>query len=48
MRSNNPTLYRNYGTNNHMLPYKIIEENFFMVTFFSIKKVVKSSQGNTC
>ena len=42
----NPTLSRNYGTNNHMLQYKHTKDNFFMETFFSTKKSGKSTQGH--
>jgi transposase InsO family protein len=48
VRKDNPTLSRNYGTNDRMLRYKHIKEYFFMDTFFSTKKAGKSSRGNTC
>ena len=47
-RNNNPTLSRNFGTNNRMLQYKRIKEHFFMDTLFSAKTMGKSSWGNTC
>jgi hypothetical protein len=48
VRKDNPTLSRNYGTNDRMLRYKRINEYFFMDTFFSTKKAGKSSRGHTC
>ena len=33
-----PTLSRNYGTNDHMLRYRSIQDYFFMYTFFDTKK----------
>jgi hypothetical protein len=47
-RVDNPTLSRNYATNDRMLRYKRISEYFFMDTFFSTKKVGKSTRKNTC
>ncbi len=47
-RSDNPTLSRNYGTNDRMLRYKRIHEYFFMDTFFATSKAGKSSRGNSC
>jgi hypothetical protein len=47
-RKDNPTLSRNYGTNNRMLRYKRVHEYFFMDTFFATKKVGKSSRGHNC
>ena len=44
----NPQLSKNYGTNNRMLWYKRTKEYFYMDTFFSTKKGVKSSHGNLC
>ena len=41
-----PKLARNYGTNNRMLRYKHIDEDFYMDTFFATKKGGKSSRGN--
>jgi hypothetical protein len=40
-RADNPTLSRNYGTNDRMLRYKRIHEYFFMDTFFATKKAGK-------
>ena len=48
LRTINPKLFRNYGTKNHMLPYKRIDQYFFMDTFFSTKKAGKSTRCNTC
>ena len=47
-RSEDPTLSRNYSTNDRMLRYKRINEHFFMDTFFATKKAGKSSRGNNC
>mgnify|MGYP000532748194 CR=1 FL=1 len=47
-RTNDPTLSRNYGTNDWMLRYKRIDEYFFMDTFFATKKAGKLSRSNTC
>ena len=44
----NPSLSRNYATNDKMLRYKRIKEYFFMDTFFATKKAGKSSRGHTC
>ena len=38
-----PTLSRNYGTNDRMLRYKCIQDYFFMDTFFATKKGGRSS-----
>ena len=43
-----PTLSRNYGTNDHMLHYKHIKDYFFVDTFFATKKGGRSSRGHTC
>ena len=43
-----PTLSQNYGTNDQMLCYHCIHEDFFMDTFFVTSKDGKSSRGNTC
>lgn len=43
-----PSLSRNYSTNDRMLRYKRIREHFFMDTFFAKKTGGKSSRGNTC
>ena len=48
VRTEDPTLSRNYGTNDRMLRYKRINEYFFMDTFFATKKGGKSSRGHTC
>jgi hypothetical protein len=47
-RTEDPTLSRNYGTNDRMLRYKRISEYFFMDTFFATKKAGKSSRGHNC
>jgi hypothetical protein len=47
-RTNNPTLSRNYATNDWMLQYKCIDEYFLMDTFFATKKAGKLSRSNTC
>jgi hypothetical protein len=47
-RVDDPTLSRNYGTNDRMLRHKRIAECFFMDAFFATKKAGKSSQGHTC
>ena len=43
-----PTLSRNYSTNNRMLRYRCIQDYFFMDTFFATKKGGQSSQGHMC
>ena len=43
-----PMLSHNYGTNDHMLRYKRIQDYFFMDTFFATKKGGRSSRGHTC
>ena len=48
VRTHDPKLSRNYGTNDRMLRYKRINDYFFMDTFFATKKRGKSMQGNTC
>ena len=48
VRTDDPKLSRNYGTNDRMLRYKHINEYFFMDTFFATKKAGKSSRKNTC
>jgi hypothetical protein len=48
IRTQDPTLSRNYGTNDRMLRYKRINTHFFMDTFFATKKGGKSSRGHTC
>jgi hypothetical protein len=47
-RVDNPTLSRNYATNDRMLRYKWFSEYFFMDTFFSTKKAGKSTRKKTC
>ena len=47
-RTENPTLSRNYSTNDRMLRYRRIHQHFFMDTFFATSKAKKSSRGNTC
>ena len=48
VRSEDPTLSQNYGTNDHMLQYRRIKHYFFMDTFFVMSKGGKSSRWNTC
>ena len=48
VRPRDPTLSRNYGTNDRMLRYRRIDEHFFMDTFFATKKGGRSTRGNTC
>ena len=48
VRTQDPTLSRNYGTNDCMLRYKRIKDYFFMDTFFATKKGGRSSRGHTC
>lgn len=48
LHKTNPSLARNYPTNDRMLRYNRIEQYFFMDTFFATKKAGKSSRGNTC
>ena len=38
VRTQDPTLSRNYGTNDRMLRYRHIQDYFFMDTFFATKK----------
>ena len=47
-QTDDPTLSRNYSTNDRMLRYKRIKDYFFMDTFFATKKGGQSSQGHTC
>ena len=47
-RSADPTLSRNYSTNDQMLRYKRIGQLFFIDTFFATKKSGRSSRGNNC
>ena len=46
--TDDPTLSRNYSTNDRMLRYKRIKDFFFMDTFFATKKGGQSSRGHTC
>ena len=46
--TDDPTLSRNYSTNDRMLRYKRIKDFFFMDTFFATKKGGQSSRGYTC
>ena len=48
VRTDNPKLSRNYGTNDRMLRYKHLKHHFFMDTLFATSKADKSSRGNTC
>ena len=48
IRQQDPTLSRNYGTNDRMLRYQRINTYFYMDTFFATSKGGKSSRGNTC
>ena len=43
VHTQDPTLSRNYGTNDRMLRYKRIKDYFFMDTFFATKKGGRSS-----
>jgi hypothetical protein len=47
-RSADPSLSRNYDSNDRMLRYKRINEHFFMDTFYVTKKAGKSLRGNAC
>ena len=47
-RSNDPTLSRNYSTNDRTLRYKRIGQFLFIDTFFATSKEGKSSRENTC
>ena len=48
VRTSNPKLSRNYGTNNRMLRYKHLKQYFYMDTLFATSKAKKSSRGHTC
>ena len=48
IRTDDPTLSRNYSTNDRMLRYKRIKDFFFMDTFFATKKGGQSSRDYTC
>ena len=43
VRTQDPTLSCNYGTNDRMLRYQHIQDYFFMDTFFAMKKGGQSS-----
>ena len=45
-RKDDPSLTRNYKTNDRMLRYKRIKEFFWMDTLFATKDGGKSSRGN--
>ena len=47
-QTDDPTLSRNYSTNDRMLRYKRIKDYFFMDTFFATMKGGQSSRGHTC
>ena len=46
--SEEPSMARDFGTNDRMLRYRRLKQYFFMDTFFATKKGGKSSRGNTC
>ena len=48
VRTQDPTLSCNYGTNDRMLQYRHIQDYFFMDTFFATKKGGRSTRGHTC
>ena len=48
VRTYNPKLSCNYGTNDRMLRYKHLHEHFFMDMLFATNKAKKSSRGHTC
>jgi hypothetical protein len=48
VRSDNPKLSRNYGTNDRMMRYKHLNEYFYMDTLFATSKSKKTIRGNTC
>ena len=48
VRTQDPTLSCNYGTNDRMLRYRHIQDYFFMDTFFATKKGGRSTCGHTC
>ena len=47
-RSDDPSLARNFSTNDRMLRYRRLKEHFYMDTFFATKKAGVSSHGNSC
>ena len=48
IQTDDPTLSRNYSTNDWRLRYQRIKDIFFMDTFFATKKGGQSSRGHTC
>ena len=48
VHTQDPTLSRNYGTNDCMLRYRRIQDYFIMDTFFATKNGGRSSRGHTC
>ena len=48
VRTDEPKLSRNYGTNDSMLQYERINESFYMDSFFTTKKSGKSTRQNIC
>jgi hypothetical protein len=48
VRTDDPKIAKNYGTNDRMLRYKRINDYFFMDTFFAMKTAGKSSRGHSC
>ena len=48
VRTDNPKLSRNYGTNDWILRYKHLKEHFFMDTLFATSKAKRFSRGHTC
>ncbi len=48
VRTDNPKLSRNFGTNDRTLRYKHLKGYFYMDTLFATSKAGKSSRGNTC
>ena len=47
-REAEPSLNRQYPTNDRALRYKHIRQHFFMDTFFATQKVGPTTRGNTC
>ena len=47
-RSDDPSLARNFSTNDRMLRYRRLKEHFYMDTFFATKKAGVLSCGNSC
>jgi hypothetical protein len=48
VRTDDPKIAKNYGTNDRMLRYKRINDYFFMDTSFATKMAGKSSRGYSC